>query len=322
MRVLVTGAAGLLGRALLRTLEQHRVETVALDCQPPPPDWKGHWVQADIRAASEVRAAAAGCEVVFHLAAVLPQHRRARDEMHAVNVSGTRNALAAAQASGAQRVVFVSSTEVYGIPERCPCDEDAPLRPVGAYGQQKVEAELWTWRLAAEAGMAAVVLRPCTIVGKNASPGALRPLLLVFRAMRRGWPLPLIGGGHHRVSFVAAEDVAEVCWRAAQQKSRAGCFNVATAVPPLRELFGEVAKRLGFQPRFWEVPAAASRLALGLGSVLGAVPVEPEHRALLQRDYAFATARAEAELGFRPRPPVEALVSMAREWEALGLLEP
>ncbi len=320
MRVLVTGAAGHLGSALTRALERHGFEVVAFDRRPARSPEAATWVQADVRSADQLRAATAGCEVVFHLAAVLPQHHCRAAEMHAINVGGTRNVVTAALAAGVRRLVFLSSVEVYGIPEQCPCDEDALLRPVGLYGQQKVEAELVAFRAAAAGALEVVVLRPCTIVGRGASPHLYRPFVRLFRSLQRGWPLPLIGGGRHRVAFIDVEDVVEACLRAARHAGRTACFNLAAPVPPLAELFTQVADRLGLRCRFWNVPAVPVKAILALGDLVGWVPIEPEHRSLLSRDYTFTTARVEAELGFRPRPAVDAFVAMAHDWQRAGLL--
>ena len=78
--------------------------------------------------------------MLVHAAAALPI-QASREAIRSVNVEGTATVLAAALEAGVRRVVLISSTAVYGVPERHPIDEDDPLVGVGWYGESKIEAE-------------------------------------------------------------------------------------------------------------------------------------------------------------------------------------
>jgi len=116
---LVTGASGLLGRALVARLRAAGRRLRLLDILPPPPDLAGEGAEpvvADMRDAAAVRAAARGVEVVYHLAAgqrMKPQFAGMREaDIRAMNVAGTANVLAAARVEGVRKVVFVSSSGI------------------------------------------------------------------------------------------------------------------------------------------------------------------------------------------------------------------
>lgn len=144
-KILITGAAGLIGRALRDELQRHGFEILGLDIQA-----NGHEF-GDVRDADAVRRAIQGCVGIVHLAAVSRVVWGEQDPVRCweTNVGGLKNVLAAALAENARPwLVFASSREVYGQPDRLPADEDTPLRPVNIYARSKVEGE----RLVAAAG--------------------------------------------------------------------------------------------------------------------------------------------------------------------------
>src|SRR5205823_8118135 len=101
-------------------------------------------------------------DVVVHAAAALPLWRPA--DIRSTNVEGTRTILTAARAAGMGRVVYISSTAVYGVPEKHPLVEDDPLIGVGPYGESKIAAERLCTAFRSQ-GYCVPVLRPKTFLG-------------------------------------------------------------------------------------------------------------------------------------------------------------
>src|SRR5436190_20463132 len=153
MRILITGGARFLGYHL-PSLCAERGDTPAVfdvaACNPAEYPPNAEFFTGDVRDRAAVeRALAPGSgarppDVVVHAAAALPLWRP--DDIRSTNVEGTRTVLAAARAAGVGRVVYISSTAVYGVPEKHPLEEDDPLVSVGPYGESKIAAE----RLCAE----------------------------------------------------------------------------------------------------------------------------------------------------------------------------
>lgn len=297
---LVTGAAGFLGRYLVRGLRARGDGVRALDLHRPDdaePDVE--WVLADIRDADAVRRACKGVEVVHHLAALIPQRRADPETMRAVNVGGTKNILEAARAAGVRRVVFLSSVEVFGVPKVMPCPEDGPLAPLGEYGHNKIAAEALC-REAAAQGLEVVILRPPTIVG----PGLEEPFLVgLMAAIRDGKPVTLLGDGRNRFQFVHAEDVVSACLLAADHPAAAGeVFHIGSAdAPPIREMVETVIARVGSSSKIQAIPVWLARLAIALLRPFGKAPLEPEHVAIAVADYVFDISKARRVLGWEPR---------------------
>src|SRR5687768_13600222 len=136
MTIAISGGAGFLGLHLARRLLVAGETVRTLDLAPlddPRLEAEVDELRGDVRDPAAVRRLVAGADVVVHAAAALPI-QASRESILAVNVDGTANVLAAALETGVRRVVFVSSTAVYGVPERHPIVEGDPLVGVGWYG--------------------------------------------------------------------------------------------------------------------------------------------------------------------------------------------
>jgi UDP-glucose 4-epimerase len=214
MVCLITGGAGFIGSHLAIRLLHLRMGAVRVIDNLSRPRWpiavlRRDGVEAaegDIRDASDLRSAMAGCTVVFHLAAKATVMDCESDpiEAFAVNARGTYGVLAMAQELGVKRVVVASSREVYGEAASLPVGESTPLRPKNVYGVTKAAAESWCASIAAE-GLEVTILRLSNVYG----PGDTNRVLPRFiQNAKAGTPLMLYGGGQV-VDFVWIDAVVE-----------------------------------------------------------------------------------------------------------------
>ncbi|MBD0356102.1 MAG: NAD-dependent epimerase/dehydratase family protein, partial [Rubrobacter sp.] len=141
-KVLITGGAGFLGINLIRYLMARGYALVSLDVEEFDYSERGRIeaVKGDIRDKALMDRAMEGVDFVVHTAAALPLY--SPQDIHTTDVEGTRNILEAAHRHGVKRVVHVSSTAVYGIPDHHPLYETDKLEGVGPYGQAKIQAEM------------------------------------------------------------------------------------------------------------------------------------------------------------------------------------
>ena len=166
-RVLITGSEGLIGNALGTALTARGCEIAGLDLRG-----SGNG-RGDVRSLRRVREAVAGCDGIVHLAAVsrVVWGERDPEGCWSINVGGLGNVLQAAEERTPRPwLLFASSREVYGQPERLPVTEDVPLRPVNVYGRSKVEGE----RLVVEArarGLCAATVRLSNVYGSARDHG-------------------------------------------------------------------------------------------------------------------------------------------------------
>jgi nucleoside-diphosphate-sugar epimerase len=156
MRILVTGDKGLIGRAVASRLREAGDSVIGFDRAD------GH----DIIDPAALSRAAEGCDSIVHAAALLGRKDDLPNDIMAVNVTGTWNALAAAKIVGAQRVVAFSSVNVLGIfsgngtPDYLPIDDDHPVRATTAYGISKRLGEEMCRCFTLDTGIATICLRP------------------------------------------------------------------------------------------------------------------------------------------------------------------
>lgn len=211
MNLLVTGAGGLVGRALCSALAGQGV-VVRAATRLAQPDLAGMQSigTGDINAQTNWQAALSGISHVVHLAArVHVMHDRSADplaEFRRINVQGTLNLARQAAAAGVMRFVFVSSVKVNGeqtLPGHPFTESDAP-KPQDAYGQSKFEAEQSLREIAVQSGMEVVIIRPPLVYG----PGVKANFAELMRAVQRGWPLPL-GLVRNLRSLVALENLVD-----------------------------------------------------------------------------------------------------------------
>lgn len=156
-QVLVTGGSGFIGRPLVAALEAAGAQVTNLD----PVRGPGRWIPGDVR---DLPAGLPPAEVVVHVAGLAGGGSPVEDDLFAVNAEGTRSVLAHAVATGARRVVVLSSIAVLG-PSEVPLDESAPIRPSSAYGRSKAMAERDV--AAAPDGLETVIVRPGYVFGRG-----------------------------------------------------------------------------------------------------------------------------------------------------------
>jgi dihydroflavonol-4-reductase len=253
----------------------------------------------DILDGELLRAACAGCDWVFHAAAVADYWRADQDKLFKANVEGTRSVLAAAKAAGVQRVVFTSSAAAVGMrADGSPADESVPfnLPPERfPYGYSKWLAEEAA-REAAAGGQEVVIVNPVIVMG----PGDLNMISGSFlkEVKRFGWLTAVTPGG------VAVTDVRDVArWHvAAAERGRSGeRYLLGTANYRSREWLDRVAEVVGAsRPRLvipgFALPVAASVIdaarALGIHT-----PVDSNQARLGARNVHFDFTKAWTELG-------------------------
>ncbi len=162
-RILLTGSEGLIGRALRASLEVFGVDVAGLDIRGADNE------AGDVRDAQRVQQAVTGRHGIVHLAAVsrVVWGERDPETCREVNIGGLRSVIAAARSQTHRPwLVFASSREVYGQPDRFPVAEDAPLQPINVYGHTKVEGEQLI-RVARNDGLRTAVVRLSNVYGST-----------------------------------------------------------------------------------------------------------------------------------------------------------
>ena len=319
MRALVTGAAGFIGAHVATALADAGAAVRALDRGFPDGALPGaiEQVTGDILDPEAIVRAIAGCDAIFHLAAVYSYARADEALMETVNVGGTRALLdAAARAAPRARVIHTSSCATCGpVPGRPATEQDAPppWELAVPYKRTKLEGERLALA-AARDGLDVVVVNPTTPVG----PGDRRPTPTgkMVADVARGQARAYLAGG--ALNVVAVEDVA-AGHLLAHERGRAGeRYLLGGENLTMREVFGTVAAAAGRPAPRVAIPwRLAYLVARGADAAMRAVGREPsllvlDEVRLARLPMTFDDAKARRELGHRSRPAREALAAAGR----------
>jgi dihydroflavonol-4-reductase len=280
VRAYVTGGSGFIGSHLVRELRERGAEV------------RDDFVELSDRPGLEC--AMAGCDVVFHVAALYSFDAPAR-ELERVNVEGTRNVVEACAAKGVRRLVHTSSSATCGpVRGRPATEEDSPPQWELSvpYKSTKIAAE----RLVLASGLDAVVVNPTTPVGDGD-----------FRPTPTGRMVRGVASGRYRafldigLNVVDVRDVARGHLLALEHGRRGERYILGGANVTLEELFAAIARLAGRPRPRLRLPQTAVRAAALLGIV-------NRNEARLSRLPAyFSSAKAERELGYRAGPVEPAL---------------
>lgn len=306
MRALVTGGAGFIGSHLVGALSERGHDVVALDdlSTGRRENLAGisrvRLVEADCADPAAVEAAAAGCDVVFHEAAIPSVPRSIADPVATLraNVVATAAVLAAARAARVRRVVLASSSSVYGETPGLPKDESMPAVPISPYGVSKWAAELIAAQLGRAYRVETVALRYFNVFGPRQDPkseyAAVVPRFIA--AALRGRAPTVHGDGLQTRDFTFVENVVEA--------------NLLAAVAPAERVAG----------RAFNVASGRETSVLDLLALIGRIvgcEIRPTHDAPRPGDIRRSVANIEAAraaLGYAPRVGLEEGLRRTVEW--------
>ena len=313
-RWLVTGGTGFLGSHIARRLIADGIHPVLFDIATLPPDDddiadKVTVVDGDVQDRGAIRGALEGVDTVIHTAAALPiQVSKAR--IYAANVRGTRYVLHEALAAGVKRVVFISSTAVYGVPKVHPIDEDSPMIPLGHYGASKVEAEK-ICRQYQQRGLNVNIIRPKTFLGT----GRLGVFEILFEWIAEGRRIPLLGDGKNHYQLLEVTDLVDAIVRTATAKGVVNeTMNVAAdRYQTLNEDMQALFDHANSGSKLWHLPAGPGELALRGLELVRLSPLAAWHYGTMWRDSYVEVDKAKRLLDWQPKySNAEALI---RAWD-------
>jgi nucleoside-diphosphate-sugar epimerase len=308
MSVLVTGGAGFIGSSLVRSLaaDGHSVRVLDDFSTGRPENLEGvagdvEVLEGDVRDPAAVAKAVSGAEVVYHLAALPSVARSVADPRasHEVNVDGTLNLLLAAVDADVRRLVYASSSSVYGDTPVLPKHEDMPVSPRSPYAAAKLAGEAYCRAFARVYPLDTVCLRFFNVFGPRQDPGS-QYAAVVPRFVTRmlvGRPAEVTGDGRQTRDFTFVDNAVHACRLAADAGPEAvgeamnvGCGD-RISVLDLVELVNDL-------------------LTKPVDPVL--VPARPGD----VRDSQAAVDKAGRLLGYRPLVPVRDGVAATVRWFA------
>jgi nucleoside-diphosphate-sugar epimerase len=320
MKVLVTGATGFTGKALVRRMLQQGHEVIGLDNREGHNtqelrDWGAELVMGSVTDRDVVRRCMRGVAIVHHVAAAFRQLTVPRGRYHEVNVEGTRNLLEAAHAEGVRKFIYCSTCGVHGDVVRPPAGEDAPIAPADYYQQTKYDAEPIVNSYLAK-GLKTTILRPAAIYG----PGDPGRFYLIFRQLQKGW-FPIFGYGpvfYHPLYIDNFLDAFALAMD--ESKGLGDAYLIADEkYLTIEELVRRAAAAMGVRTRIRHFPVwpviASGYVVDSLCRPLGIEPpLHPRRVDWYRQTRAFRIDKARRELGYRPQIALDEGLRRTCQW--------
>ncbi len=271
-KCLVLGGGGFMGmhlcKALLergypvRVFERPVVESLAVERARDPIEW----VYGDFANRTDVAAAVAGCDIIFHLISTTLPKNSNDNPLYDVetNLGGTLGMLEAARAAGASRIIFVSSGgTVYGIPKEIPISESHPTDPICSYGITKLAIEKYLHLYHRLHGLDYLVLRIANPYGEGQRPDAAQGAVAVFlnRAIK-GHAIEVWGDGNVVRDYLYIGDVVEALIRSIDYRGDRRIMNLGSSrghsvnelLKDIEDLTGRRIERIYSEARPFDVP--------------------------------------------------------------------
>jgi dihydroflavonol-4-reductase len=311
---LVTGATGFVGSAVARAFaaEGHALRLLVR----PGGDrrnlagLRAELAEGDLTDPGSLAPALAGCRYLVHVAADYRLWVPDPARMMAANVNGTSALLLAAHQAGVERIVYCSSVAALGLTgTSAPADEATPVYPekiVGVYKQSKYRAEQAVLALVRHGGVPAVIVNPSTPIGmRDIKP---TPTGKMIRDAAAGRMPAYVDTG---LNIVHVDDVAAGHVLALKHGRIGERYILGGEDFSLGDLFARIAAIAGRRPPRLRLPIAPLMPVAIVCEMLARLGVEPvvtrETLAMARKKMFFSSAKARAELGYAPRPAIEAI---------------
>jgi nucleoside-diphosphate-sugar epimerase len=297
---LITGGSGFLGINLIRYLLERGHTVSNIDFAPfDYPDSKDKIRNClnDIRDREAVDRAMEGVDIVVHCAAALPLYKA--EDIYTTDIDGTRNILESALKHGVERVIHISSTAVYGIPDHHPLVEDDQLYGVGPYGEAKVKAEEVAKDYRAK-GLTVPIIRPKSFIG----PERLGVFALLYDWALDGKNWPVLGKGNNPYQYLDVEDLCDAIYLTATLPAAVAndTFNVGAAkYGTPRSDFQAVLDAAGKGGKVVSLPVKPAVMILRLLEAFKLSPLYKWVYETVDKESFVSIDRARTKLGWEPK---------------------
>lgn len=309
----ITGGAGFLGINLTRYLLNKGHNVIIFDLAPfDYSDVKDNikYVRGDIRNLELLRQSIAGSDIVVHTAAALPLY--SKKDIFSTDIKGTKNVLQASLDNQVERVIHISSTAVYGIPDHHPLYENDRLQGVGPYGKAKILAEKACLDFR-QKGMCVPIIRPKSFIG----PERLGVFAIYYDWIKSGKNIPLVGNGKNRYQLLDVEDLCESIYLCSTKEKKIvnDTFNIgAKEFTTMKEDFGAVLNYAGFGKKIITTPAKPLIWTLRFLEFLHLSPLYKWVYETACEDSFVSIEKAEKQLGFTPQYSNKQALIRNYEW--------
>jgi nucleoside-diphosphate-sugar epimerase len=302
MKIVVTGGAGFLGYHISQKINRisNFSDSVFFDIasfETGEYDKEIKCIYGDVRDKKQMDEMMKGVDVVIHCAAALPLWKK--EDIIETNIEGTRNVLESSLKNNVNRVIHISSTAVYGVPDVHPLYETHPRHGVGPYGISKVKAEEICEEYRKK-GLPVCILRPKSFIG-TARLGVFQ---ILYDWVESGVKIPIIGNGKNRYQLFEVEDLVDAILLASTLPLEKvnDTFNVgAKEFKTVNEDVGAMCEYAGTGARVMSTPASIIKPMLRLFEILNVSPLYKWIYGTADTDSFVSIEKAQKQLGWDPK---------------------
>jgi len=291
---LVTGGSGYFGSILIKRLLEKGYKCRNFDINRPDElNSDVEFIQGDIRNKHVVSLACDGVDIVHHNVAQVPL---SKDDalFKSVNHEGVENILKASLERKVKKVVYTSSSAVFGVPECNPVTEKTIPKPAESYGQAKYGGEK-ICQTYIDKGLDVTILRPRTIMGH----GRLGIFQILFEWIYKGQNIPVFDGGHNLYQFIHADDLAKACILSGENYSP-DIFNCgATEFGTMKEVLEQICEYANTGSKIRSIPMRPAVIGMNFFSKLGLSPLGNYHALMYGKSMYFDTSKIQSVLDWR-----------------------
>ena len=245
MKIFVTGGSGFIATYIAKHLLENSHNVKILDLKEPKIRHKNlEFVKKSIL--DSITKDIKGCDAVFHFAALLGVENSDKKPLETmkINLEGSVNVFKSAIDAGVKRMIFSSSSEVYGEPRELPIKEDSVKGPVSTYGVSKLAAEIYAKAYNQESGTDIRIVRFFNVYGPGQESNWVVPIF-ISKALRNE-PIKVFGSGNQTRCFTYVEDIADGVLKVFEKGQRGEAYNIGnnqpTTILELAKLVKELAK--------------------------------------------------------------------------------
>jgi len=307
----VTGAAGFLGSHIVEKLyEAGEHDIIAFDILDFDSRLDGvTYIQGTVLNKEHLMELTKSVDYIHHNAALVPLTKSGRD-FYNVNVIGTRNIVECCEEHNVKKLIHMSSSAIYGLPDAMPITETIGYAPIEVYGQSKLDGEKEVWRYMDKGGSASCI-RPRTIIGGKCRLGIFQ---ILFEWISEGRNIYVIGDGHNLFQFVHVDDLIEASIKAAFSDHN-GLYNIGAAeYRTLREDLEALCRYAGTGSKVKSLPVGLTKAGLYLMDKAKLSPLAPWHYLTYHKPFVFDISKAQRELGWAPKHGNEKSLIESYEW--------
>lgn len=293
--VLVTGGSGFFGSYLVNKLIEKSYKVSIFDLNPSSNNLIKSTL-GDIRNKEQLEKSLENIDIVFHNVAQVPLSNN-KKLFWEVNFHGTENLLKLCLKNKIKKIVFTSTSAVYGIPIKNPVFENTQPLPLEDYGKAKLAAETLCQLYSRNYNLDVTIIRPRTILGA----GRLGIFEFLFDWIKNNNPVPVFNHGKNIYQFVHASDLADVCILSAE-KIGYNEFNVGAAdYGTMFDLINNLIIKVKSKSKIVNLPMSFVEKIMNLAYKIGASPFSPYHSLMYGRSLYFDISKINKELNFQPK---------------------